>query len=64
MTDTGMVLWLFSGLAVLAVVSILGMAIWAHARSVARERLEPAYDLAGREANTYNTWLRGDDDPR
>jgi hypothetical protein len=64
MTDTGMVLWLFSGLAVLAVVSILGAAIWAHARSAARERLEPAYDMAGRDANPYNTWLAADDDPR
>jgi hypothetical protein len=64
MTDPGMVLWLFSALAVLAVGSILGAALWARARADARERREPAYEMAHSEPAGNHGWLVHEDDRR
>jgi hypothetical protein len=54
MTDIRLVLTVFSGLALLAVVSIIAAAFWSHSRS-SRERLEPAF-----ETSSSDSWL-GDD---
>jgi hypothetical protein len=62
MTDIGQVLWWFTGIALLAVVMILGAAFWAHARSAARDRLEPALETSGDASPAYNRWLNRDDD--
>jgi len=58
MTDIRLVLTVFSGLAILAVVSIVAAAFWSHSRSNARERMEPAYEASNADAR--NNWL-GDD---
>jgi hypothetical protein len=57
MTNIGLVLSLFSGLAVLSVATIVIAAFWSHSRSNARDRMEPAY-----EASDSAHWLG--DEPR
>lgn len=57
MTDTGVVLSLFSALAVLAVGAILGVAMWAHARSSERERRELSLGTPGGEQTAGMSWL-------
>jgi hypothetical protein len=64
MTDTGMVLSLFSALAVLAVGSILGAALWARSRAATPEPIEPAYEMANSEPAGAYGWLGYDDDRR
>jgi hypothetical protein len=62
MTDTGVVLSLFSALAVLAVGVILGAGLWARARATHDRRelvLEGAADRSGTPR-----WLVHDDDRR
>lgn len=53
MTNIELVLTLFTAAAVLSVVTIVAAAFWSHSRSVARERMEPAYNTTERQ----HTWL-------
>jgi hypothetical protein len=53
MTNIGLVLSLFSGLAVFSVVMIVVAAFWSHSRSNARDRMEPAYEASNADPNNW-----------
>jgi hypothetical protein len=55
MTDTGVVLSMFSALAVLAVGVILGAGVWARARRDSQDRRELAMESVGAERTP--AWL-------
>ncbi len=58
MTDIRLVLTVFTGLALFAVVSIVVAAYWSHSRTSARERMEPAYEAS--HAESGNAWMAED----
>jgi hypothetical protein len=64
MTETQMVLSMFSALAVLAVGVIVAAALWARSSAARERRLEPAYEMSGREPSANNGWLIEDNDAR
>jgi hypothetical protein len=64
MTDIGVVLSLFSALAVLAVGSILGAGLWARARNSSQDHPELAIEGVGADGNGGPHWLTLDDDRR
>lgn len=53
MTNLGLVLTLFSGLAVLSVATIVVAAFWSHSRTNAQDRRELAFEAAHPDANPW-----------